>query len=469
MDQVVAASIAAPKPRFRSTQTRFDVDELVDKTADLARLKRVPWRWCGDHYGKPRRSLGPDRPTLEASSPFLQLLADVAPNGYPNLGCLRAALMKLDDEHGILEDKGGWRNKSQLDSATVAADLWRKMLRDALELKKSRCTIREKQLRKLVETLQPQAPPSQQDAEADEDGKSSDGSITGDISGSITGDEPDSGDDCAIVSFLCGCGCGEFSWNHQDLMAQCALVAKDAGVGTGADALNAPAAPTTSLAATPPSTPTAAPSAPGASDDYVGSGGDSSSRYDERMRTADVRAASKKRQALLVRDSSIASGNMPSVPEPGKIGQRGETVAGKKVRLTSKTTPGRMMMKRSVGTAPVQKKKKPVQKKNKRRQVATAAVDHTVVAASAVGVGTTRVADVFPPGPYRVVHRSKLVQCYIMGPTFVCGISKHRTSCFEEIANDLCEQLTQGRLASKAECADFIEDRISGHHGEDVE
>ena len=62
-----------------------------------------------------------------------------------------------------------------------------------MELKKSKAYVREKELRKLVQTLQPQAQTSQPDDEPAVDGdggvESSD-DITGDICGSITGDEP---------------------------------------------------------------------------------------------------------------------------------------------------------------------------------------------------------------------------------------------------------------------------------------
>ena len=33
------------------------------------------------------------------------------------------------------------------------------------------------------------------------------------------------------------------------------------------------------------------------------------------------------------------------------------------------------------------------------------------------------------------------------------------------IAESVCEILTQGRLTSKTECADFIEDHVAGHVG----
>ena len=116
-------------PKTRSSQMKFDIAAMVEQAQDLAKLKKPPFRWCCDDYPKPVRSHGPDRASLVASAPFLHLLVDAAPNGYPSHTCLRAVLMSLDDEHMILENTvspSNSKGKTQFEAANLSADLWRK-------------------------------------------------------------------------------------------------------------------------------------------------------------------------------------------------------------------------------------------------------------------------------------------------------------------------------------------------------
>ena len=61
--------------RHRSSQTWFESDALVQGLTKYAKLKRTPWRWCGDDYPKPIWSLGPDRRALANNAPVLLELA----------------------------------------------------------------------------------------------------------------------------------------------------------------------------------------------------------------------------------------------------------------------------------------------------------------------------------------------------------------------------------------------------------
>ena len=190
----------------------FDVDKFVETARGLARVKDVAWRWCGDDYTKPVRSLGPDKTALARAWQFLELLALVAPNGYPSFACLRAAIMRLDDEFNILEDLDA---RPQMESASLAADIWRKMMRDVLTLKRSGGFILHGDLRRVVDMIVPQreaAIAGMHPLQAMAMGSPSDdgSTITGDDD-SMTGDldsEAEASDDVEIARMVCRCpGC----------------------------------------------------------------------------------------------------------------------------------------------------------------------------------------------------------------------------------------------------------------------
>ena len=138
------------------------------------------------------------------------MLAEVAPNGYPSFACLRSALMQLDDAFGILEDLVV---RPQIESASLAADIWRKMMRDVLNLKRNPGgVIADADLRRIVNMIVPQREANL--AQASDD-VPSDGGITGDDD-SMTGDlwseaedlflsETEASDDVQIEKMVCRC------------------------------------------------------------------------------------------------------------------------------------------------------------------------------------------------------------------------------------------------------------------------
>ena len=133
-------SLAMPAPAHRKKrehQTKFAEADLRKSLEPLAATKKVPWRWDGMHYSKPVRGRGPDREALLLSVPVLAAIAKVAPNGFPNLGCLRSVWISLDVEYQILESK----SLGQIRTAQTACDIWRNMLKDCLALKTSKTAL----------------------------------------------------------------------------------------------------------------------------------------------------------------------------------------------------------------------------------------------------------------------------------------------------------------------------------------
>ena len=140
--QAVEASTASNRGagRPRSHQMKFEEEVLVKMLDALASTKkRKLWRWDGLHYGKPMRGTVADQEGLIGSVCILELLAAIGGNGFPALGCLRSVWLSLDCDYGILEnvDRGQWV------TATVACDIWRKMLRDCHELYRENADIPE--------------------------------------------------------------------------------------------------------------------------------------------------------------------------------------------------------------------------------------------------------------------------------------------------------------------------------------
>ena len=128
---------------------KFDERALRDQLEPLARTKKVARRWDGLHYSKPVRGLGPDRRMLSLSAPVLKELMKVAPNGFPDLGCLRSVWMALDSEFDILECKA----RGQFLAAQSACDVWRKMARDCVDMKRSDATFADKALQEVVDLI----------------------------------------------------------------------------------------------------------------------------------------------------------------------------------------------------------------------------------------------------------------------------------------------------------------------------
>ena len=70
--------------RARAKQSKCDVQRALALLRPLAMVEQK-FAWDGTSYEKRSRSLGPDRPKLDDASPFLTVLAIMAPNGVPAL------------------------------------------------------------------------------------------------------------------------------------------------------------------------------------------------------------------------------------------------------------------------------------------------------------------------------------------------------------------------------------------------
>ena len=133
---------------------KFDQASLKESLAKLAVLHKLDWKWDGSHYPKPVRSLGPDRPGLCASAPVLKEIATVAPNGFPDLACLISVWTALHHEHCILQNLPD----TSYFSILRISEIWKKMLKDCLQIKKSCTTLADTGLQEVLDILQPHDP-----------------------------------------------------------------------------------------------------------------------------------------------------------------------------------------------------------------------------------------------------------------------------------------------------------------------
>ena len=84
-------------PRMKTW--KFDLNVAVEKFMDIAsRCHHPEWNWDGTMYPKTKRSQGPSQDALQDHSDVINILLQLAPNGYPDPYILRNVLMQL---HGI--------------------------------------------------------------------------------------------------------------------------------------------------------------------------------------------------------------------------------------------------------------------------------------------------------------------------------------------------------------------------------
>ena len=419
---------------------KFDIKAMVENAQELAKLKKVPFRWCCDDYPKPVRSHGPDRAALVASAPFLHLLVDAAPNGYPSHTDLRAVLMCLDDDHQILENAISEKNpkgKTQFEAANLSADIWRKKTKDLLYIKKNSCRLTDIQLRALVDKMVPTGVPSaSDDGSGTANGDNGDNGDNGGGNGEAAPDMHPPGDDEVEVIRMT-CRCPECEPSMVDLSS-----------------LN-PMSPAETVRARSPTPPVRA-------TDHRRAGLPSPSQSRTPVVAADavvVDAAGTprhtdqnggrpKRQRLLLRNDSCDSQLLTEVPNAGKAGQKPETLpdeeAGevdgkattqprKRIRMRQKTAgSNKVAMKRPAGTQSKQTMYK-----------------------------TCRLEDPLPAGPFSLRWRTSPPMGYVMGPKYVVGLAKSRSSMYAEILQDVCKLLNGKEFASKKALYDWVNNACS--------
>ena len=127
-------SMASRKPR--SHNMKVDEQELYTDLKKLALERHTRYSWDGKHYGKPSRSMGPQRDHLASSSDVLAPLVKQAPNGYPDFKGMRAVWMRLHRKRGILRGLAHDASDQEiLKQAGDAVDIWRTMVGHALGLR----------------------------------------------------------------------------------------------------------------------------------------------------------------------------------------------------------------------------------------------------------------------------------------------------------------------------------------------
>ena len=131
----VRPAVASGKRRFRSRTMKINPARLSSNLKQLYDQNPKPgFLWNGSHYGNTRRGGGPDRSALAIAADFLKHLVTEAPNGYPCSRGVRDSIIELDRHADCLEDKA---KIGQFASAQHAADRWKKILSDALQLRRS--------------------------------------------------------------------------------------------------------------------------------------------------------------------------------------------------------------------------------------------------------------------------------------------------------------------------------------------
>ena len=219
MPSAPTAPDARPK-RFRANQSPFNVNEMYELLAPIAKKRNLGFKWDGSDYPR-KRSSTPDVQHLEITCPVLEVLAMFAPNGYPSHSDLRKLLVLLDIKFHILQL--GDNEDKRFQCAGDAADLWRIMTKHTLSLKQSKRTLKT-ELRKVVDSMVVDKPVENDDIIFNDDGfpaishiifddngcpahsPQSAASPSSSASASASADSADGdGDDCVLIAITCSC------------------------------------------------------------------------------------------------------------------------------------------------------------------------------------------------------------------------------------------------------------------------
>jgi hypothetical protein len=118
---------------LRPQTMHFNVDELIDALAPLAKLKDPGFAWDGSKYPKESRGLGIDATQLKEHQSPLSLILSASPSGFPSMGALRKVFEALQDKFNVFDLKACVPCFSV---AANAADRWRIMCKDVYLLAK---------------------------------------------------------------------------------------------------------------------------------------------------------------------------------------------------------------------------------------------------------------------------------------------------------------------------------------------
>ena len=122
------------RPRAARPKTiHVSASELVSAWAPIAQARSKLCSWDGAFYSKPSRNLGPDHSGIENHHRPLKALLALAPSGFPSLVSVRSALLRLNEEFGVL---GVGKAADPFGAADAAANVWRIMCSDLYSMKK---------------------------------------------------------------------------------------------------------------------------------------------------------------------------------------------------------------------------------------------------------------------------------------------------------------------------------------------
>lgn len=152
----VLPTMAPKKPR--SANDFFNVAELCEKLAVLARLKFPGFDWEMEAYCKSRRGQGPDREGLAQYFQILKAVLEVAPTGLPGHMRLREVWLWLEKEYKVMAPDVRSRGKAVPIWASECADKVRIMLSHLDDLRDSGSSYCCPEVLQLVKMLKPRVP-----------------------------------------------------------------------------------------------------------------------------------------------------------------------------------------------------------------------------------------------------------------------------------------------------------------------
>ena len=109
--------------------------DVVASWSEWLRLKNPGFTWDASSYARPSRNQSADLPGLREFALPLAALLKHARTGFPTHSSLRDVFVKCDEEFNIFESCKNARGRQ--DTASKAADIWRKMCRDVYSMAKA--------------------------------------------------------------------------------------------------------------------------------------------------------------------------------------------------------------------------------------------------------------------------------------------------------------------------------------------
>ena len=134
---------------MRSKPIKFNINAAYDMLEKLANRMHLKFEWSGKLYPKTKRSHGPNQDSLNMHAEVLEVLIQLAPNGYPDGFLLRDLLIKLHAGFRIF-DENTETHLSIGSRAMLAADRWRIMCKHCRMLAKTNSPCSQEELKKVV-------------------------------------------------------------------------------------------------------------------------------------------------------------------------------------------------------------------------------------------------------------------------------------------------------------------------------